>query len=61
MFQVVLVDPCAAYPQYDHQVWFFFPWRGTSAPMGRLVGEWVYVGKINETENEIGKREVKKI
>jgi hypothetical protein len=48
MFSLYLVDPCAAYPHYDHQVWYFLNWQGTSMPMGRRLGEWIYVGKINE-------------
>lgn len=49
MFGVYLVDPNLHHPQYDHQVWYFLSWIGTAVPLGRRLGEWIYVGKINET------------
>jgi hypothetical protein len=54
MISIYLMDPCPGYPEFDEQVWHFFwlPMPGTPMPLGRRIGEWVWVGKINENEIE---------
>ena len=46
MISILIVDPSPKYPQYDYQVWEFFPWPGTSIPIGKRLGEWAWVGRI---------------
>jgi hypothetical protein len=46
MLSILVVDPCEEYPQFDYQVWDLLTYLGTAMPLGRRLGEWVYVGRI---------------
>jgi len=46
IFSVFVIEPCAAYPQYDEQLWQFMTWKGTAIPLGKRLGEWAWVGRV---------------
>jgi len=51
MISIFICDPKPYAPEFDFQVWTHFPWKGTAIPLGKSVGEWAWVGRIDQYQD----------
>lgn len=51
MIVVSLCDPVPSFPEYDFQTWYFLGYDGWQK-QARRIGEWAWVGRVREADDE---------